>query len=387
MLNPLKPCTTPVHNSLSAVPSVPTLILLTKQQQKTQQILSQLRPQSSLANVSLQPVQHPVTPPPQTQAEQLQNWVQLSMEELLKIAETTAQHTQQFEQTLYERLIETYSIYYVWMQCEAKHVFFDVVREHLRENDIATRKDTDEAHLLTKAFLVGDNASKSSKYAKHMRTAIHSGITPDDYAAWMRLNTIELVSRREAVLKQPLTGESKGTFARTQTLMHKWLSARMQAPVASFVTASDSYSFDTDVEAMYEITLTKRTRNATATGEDRLDILCTLPRSKELEAMLFNKLTWAFMRNVEMLEAIAETGDEAAFFEEVDVTNAYNEHVTLAHEKHMGAIDAVLATGDEDALAKHCTTHEFATNKLTLDKVRTKRATQAKRLQAESCKV
>ena len=160
------------------------------------------------------------------------------MDELKRIASETAVQTAKYEQTLYERLVETYSIYYLWMHCDEKQVFFDVVRGHLHENGIATRKDTDEAHLLTKAFLVGDNASKSSKYAKNMRTAIHSGVTPDNYAAWMQLNTIELVSRREPVIMQPLDGASTGVFVRAQTLLNNLLNIRMQKPLASFALPS-----------------------------------------------------------------------------------------------------------------------------------------------------
>ena len=71
-----------------------------------------------------------------------------------------------------------------------------------------------------------------------------------------------------------------------------------------------------------------------------------------------------------MLEAVAETGDEAAFLDEAQVTQDYSEHVTLAHEQHMREIDAVAATGDEGALAKHCTAHANAVVKTTIAQVR-----------------
>lgn len=199
----------------------------------------------------------------------------------------------QYQDLLYQRLNEMYTVYYHWKTTtEGKEDFFEQVEGLLDKRGIGYNAGTDEALKLTKTY-TGKTASTASKHATHMRVAFNRGIHPRAYAAWTVENGVEAISRqvrRKPEIAAPrMSPEEKYLYSRACLLIQQWLMEKEQQPVASAVADVADFPPGANAGQAYEISICKTRADPKNQGKFIVDTLWILPRTAENE-MLFTKI-------------------------------------------------------------------------------------------------
>ncbi len=244
------------------------------------------------------------------------------------------------EEHLYERLRETYVIYYKWMEHKNKDEFFEELESYLVSKHIPYKSNTSEALLMTKAILGEENKGKASKYGKHMDTAYRKGITPKEYPAWMQENGVELVSRRQSRIKdaQKVKISNKGKYKRAVALIHTWLETREAKPLSTAGYNKRSIAkYKTLIEATkgnteYELAICKRRKDEN--NNDVLDTLWLLPQTKSIEDTFMHYLAHAVVNDLDNLEQQMEQDQLAVLGTEIDQLMAEDEIYRFAFEDY-----------------------------------------------------
>lgn len=242
------------------------------------------------------------------------------------------------EEHLYERLRETYVIYYKWMEHKNKDEFFEELQGYLVSKHIPYKSNASEALLMTKAILGEENKSKASKYGKHMDTAYRKGILPKEYGAWMKENGVEIVSRLKPRIKdaQKVKTENKGKYKRAVALIHTWLEIREAKPIstagynkksiAKYKTLIEATKGDTD----YELAICKRRKDEN--NKDVLDTLWLLPQTQSIEDTFMHYLAHAVVNDLDNLEQQMQQDQLAVLGTEIEQLMAEDEIYRFAFE-------------------------------------------------------